>query len=552
MNFVNKDAPGERVWTTRRDGKRRRMELVDGWMKGKVLPTAKIVDALETLIVPGDKVVVESVQKAADFLSRSLAKANPKKLHDLHIIIHALARPDHLALFEQGIARKVDFSFAGPQSLRVAQMVEDDQMEIGAIHTYVELNARLFVDLIPNVVLCCAEMADHEGNIYTGANTEDTPSIVEAAAFRDGIVIMQVNEIVDKLPRIDIPGGWIDIIVPADQPFAMEPIQTRDPKDLNELQILTAMMVIRGIYERHGVTSLNHGVGFSTAAVELLLPTYGQELGLKGKICKNWILNPQPTLIPAIESGWVESVHSFGNEDGMQEYIKARPDIYFTGEDGSLRSNRVFCQLAGHYAVDLFSGSTLQIDAEANSSTVTKGRIAGFGGAPNLGSDAHGRRHPSPAWLSMITSDSPTAHGRKLVVQVVETFKAGGVPTFVETLDAIQVGKDAHLPVAPIMIYGEDVTHIATEQGIAYCYKTDSMEERRDMVSAVAGVTEVGLKVTKKKVDDLRARGLVAYPEDLGVERRQATRSLLSARSMKDLVTWSGGMYEPPARFRNW
>jgi malonate decarboxylase alpha subunit len=376
--------------------------------------------------------------------------------------------------------------------------------------------------------------------------------VIEAAAFRDGIVIVQVNEIVDKLPRVDIPAGWVDVVVESDRPYAKEPIQTRDPKDITELQILTAMLVIRGIYERHHVLSLNHGVGFNTAAVELLLPTYGAQLGLKGKICRNWELNPQPTLIPAIESGWIESVHSFGSEDGMEKYVAARPDIFFTGPDGSLRSNRVYGQLAGLYAVDVFAGSTLQIDAEGNSSTVTKGRIAGFGGAPNLGSDARGRRHPSPAWLSMITSDSATARGRKLCVQVVETFKAGGVPEFVETLDAVQVGKDANLPVAPVMIYGEDVTHIATEEGIAYLYKAESLDERRAAVAAVAGMTKVGLKSTAKQVAALRAKGIVAYPEDLGVRRSDAKRSLLAARSMKDLVAWSGELYEPPARFRTW
>lgn len=552
MELATNNAAAPRPWATRREGKHRRMGMLAQWMKGKFLPQDRIVDALETLLVPGDRVIIESVQKQADFLSRSLAKVNPRKVHDLNAVIWAIARADHMEIFEQGIARKVDFSFAGPQSLRIAQMVEDGQIEVGSINTYVELSARMFVDLIPNVVLVCADMADREGNIYTGANTEDTPSMVEAAAFRDGIVVMQVNEIVDKLPRVDIPGDWIDVIVEADRPYAKEPIQTRDPKDIKELQILTAMMVIRGIYERHNVLSLNHGVGFDTAAIELLLPTYGEKLGLKGKICRNWILNPQPTLIPAIECGWVESVHSFGNEDGMEKYVAARPDIYFTGQDGSLRSNRVYCQLAGHYAVDLFSGSTLQIDAEGNSSTVTKGRIAGFGGAPNLGSDARGRRHASPAWLSLITSDNATVRGRKLCVQVVETFKAGGVPLFVESLDAIQVGKDAALPVAPVMLYGDDVTHIATEEGIAYLYKAQGIEERKAAVAAVAGVTKVGLKSTAKEVEKLRQKGVVAFPEDLGVRRSDATRSLLSARSMKDLVTWSGGLYEPPARFRSW
>ena len=50
----------------------------------------------------------------------------------------------------------------------------------------------------------------------------------------------------------------------------------------------------------------------------------------------------------------------------------------------------------------------------------------------------------------------------------------------------------------------------------------------------------------------LRRAGLVALPEDLGVHRGQATRSLLAAKSMADLVEWSDGLYEPPARFRSW
>ena len=32
------------------------------------------------------------------------------------------------------------------------------------------------------------------------------------------------------------------------------------------------MIAIRGVYERHEVMSLNHGIGFDTAAIELLLP----------------------------------------------------------------------------------------------------------------------------------------------------------------------------------------------------------------------------------------------------------------------------------------
>jgi malonate decarboxylase alpha subunit len=540
-------------WTTRRDEKRRRLDLVKPWMKGPVLSREKMVETLESVIQSGDRIVMEGDnQKQADFLSRSLVKADPKKIRDLHLIISSISRPEHLTLFELGIAKKVDFAFAGPQSLRVAQLLEDGVLEIGAVHTYVELYARLLVDLVPHVVLVCAEQADREGNLFTGPNTEDTPVIVEAAAFHDAIVIVQVNKIVEKLPRVDIAGSWVDIVVEADKPYAVEPLFTRDPRHITELQILTAMMVIRGIYERHKVESLNHGIGFDTAAIELLLPTYGESLGLRGKICRHFTLNPHPTLIPAIESGWVQSVHSFGSEVGMDEYIRARPDIFFTGRDGSLRSNRVLCQLAGQYAVDAFVGATLQMDGDANSSTVTTGRLAGFGGAPNLGHDPHGRRHSSPAWLNLKTSPDPNLPGRKLVVQTIETFAKGGEPAFVETLDAVEVGKKAGMPITPIMIYGQDVSHVVTEEGIAYLYKTEGIEERRRALAAVAGISPIGLRAKPSETADLRRRGIVAFPEDIGVHRLQATRSLLAARSMEDLVAWSGGLYQPPAKFRSW
>jgi malonate decarboxylase alpha subunit len=242
--MVNK--PPQRAansWTTRRDEKRRRIESVRSWMQGPILSQEKIVDALELLVKSGDRVVLEGDnQKQADFLSRSLVKVDPKKLQDLHLIISSISRPEHLTLFELGIAKKVDFAFAGPQSLRVSQLLEDGKLEIGAIHTYVELYARLLVDLFPNVVLVCANQADAEGNLYTGPNTEDTPVIVEAAAFHDGIVIVQVNQIVDKLPRVDIPACWVDVVVEADRPFAVEPLFTRDPRQINELQILIGMM----------------------------------------------------------------------------------------------------------------------------------------------------------------------------------------------------------------------------------------------------------------------------------------------------------------------
>ena len=537
-------------WRTRREDKARRLDLVAKVARGRVLPAEYIVPALEVLLAPGDRVAVEGDnQKQADFLSRSLAAVDPEKVHDLHMLISSISRPEHLDLFERGIATRVDFSYAGPQSLRVAQLLADGKLRVGAIHTYLELYARLFVDLVPSVALVAAESADAEGNLYTGSNTEDTPTIVEATAFRDGIVVAQVNELVDALPRVDVPGSWVDFVVVADRPYEVEPLFTRDPRQITEVQVLMAMLAIRGVYERHRVTSLNHGIGFGTAAIELLLPTYAESLGLRGKICRNWVLNPHPTLIPAIESGWVETVAAFGGEVGMEDYVAARPDVFMTGRDGSARSNRMAAQTAGLYGVDLFIGSTLQMDADANSSTVTQGRLAGFGGAPNLGSDARGRRHPSEAWLEMRTGEGEVSRGRKLVVQMVETFGPGGAPRFVESLDAVQVGVDAGLPLAPVMVYGDDVTHVVTEEGVAYLYRARDLTERREALAAVAGVSPIGRRHDRAKDERLCKAGLVAFPEDLGVRRADARRSLLAAHSIRDLVEWSGGLYKPPDRF---
>jgi malonate decarboxylase alpha subunit len=521
------------------------------------VPAADATALLEAVIEPGDRVCIEgNNQKQADFLARCLVEVDPAKVHDLHLVQSVLALREHIDVFERGIAKRLDFSFSGPQGARLAQLVGEGRIEIGAIHTYLELFGRYFVDLTPNVSLIAAQSADSRGNLYTGPNTEDTPAIVEATAFRGGIVIAQVNEVVDAVPRVDVPCDWVDFVIEAPQPHYIEPLFTRDPAQISEIQVLMAMMAIKGIYAEYGVQRLNHGIGFDTAAIELLLPTYAESLGLNGKICRHWALNPHPTLIPAIESGFVESVYSFGSELGMERYIEARSDVFFTGPDGSMRSNRAFCQAAGHYACDLFIGSTLQIDLQGNSSTATKGRITGFGGAPNMGADARGRRHESAAWLKAgreASSGGPTMpRGRKLVVQTVETFREHMEPAFVERLDAWELAESIGLANPPVMIYGDDVTHVLTEEGIANLLLCRNDEEREQAIRGVAGYTAVGLARDRRMVENLRDRKVIQRPEDLGIHKRDATRDLLAARSIKDLVRWSDGLYDPPKRFRNW
>lgn len=546
------------TWQRGREARDARIQAGTRLAKGKVVDARDATKLMEAVVRPGDRVCLEGDnQKQADLLCAALLAVDPAKVRDLHMVQSGVVLPEHLDLFDRGVAKKLDYAYSGPQSARIAKMLFGGKIELGAVHTYLELFARYFIDLTPNVALIAAVSADRDGNLYTGPNTEDTPTVVEATAFKNGVVIAQVNEIVDKVPRVDIPGDRVHFVVEADKPFFVEPLFTRDPAAITESQILTGMLAIKGIYAPYGVRRLNHGIGFNTAAIELLLPTYGEKLGLKGKVASHFALNPHPALIPAIESGWVEQIHCFGSEVGMDEYIRARSDIFFTGSDGSLRSNRAFCQTAGLYACDMFIGSTLQIDLQGNSSTVTTSRIAGFGGAPNMGSDARGRRHPSEPWLQAGREADPEGstllrRGRKLVVQIGETFGEKNVPLFVERLDALELAERLNLELAPVMIYGDDVTHIVTEEGIANLLLCRDAREREQAIRGVAGYTDVGRGRDAKMVQHLRERGAIRRPEDIGINPLDADRSMLAARSIKDLVHWSGGLYAPPSRFRNW
>ena len=67
-------------WTKRREEKERRMQAVTRWMSGPILPTEKTVEALEALVVAGDRIVLEGDnQKQADFFIAVSCKSGCEK-----------------------------------------------------------------------------------------------------------------------------------------------------------------------------------------------------------------------------------------------------------------------------------------------------------------------------------------------------------------------------------------------------------------------------------------------------------------------------------------
>lgn len=156
-----------------------RLERVNRVMQvtGKLVPAEMATRLIEAVVRPGDRLCLEGDnQKQADFLATALLEADPRLIHDIHMVQSTMGLKAHLDLFRRGIASRIDFVFSGPQAKELAVMVQRREIQIGAIHTYLELFARYFTDLTPRVSLIAAESADRDGNLYTGPHTEETPT----------------------------------------------------------------------------------------------------------------------------------------------------------------------------------------------------------------------------------------------------------------------------------------------------------------------------------------------------------------------------------------
>jgi TRAP-type C4-dicarboxylate transport system permease large subunit len=168
-------------------------------------------------------------QKQADFLALGLTRVDPARIHDLHMVQSVLgaARASRSVRARHCVAsRFLVFRAAGGAACaacgrRQAQHRSDPHLPRALRAVLRRPDAKRGAGR--------AQAADRHGNLYTGPNTEDTPVIAEATAFASGIVIAQVNELVDSLPRIDIPADWVNFVVESPRPHYIEPLFTPRP-----------------------------------------------------------------------------------------------------------------------------------------------------------------------------------------------------------------------------------------------------------------------------------------------------------------------------------
>src|SRR4029453_19353304 len=107
---------------------------------------------------------------------------------------------------------------------------------------------------------------------------------------------------------------------------------------------------------------------------------------------------------------------------------------------------------------------------------------------------------------------------------MVQTHQPNGAPSYVERLDAFDLAASAGFALPPIMIHGDDVSHVITERGVANLLRCQSPQEREAALRAVAGDTEFGRRQSPEATASLRSRGIVMLPSDLGIDEKTATR----------------------------
>src|SRR5438067_10641236 len=126
-------AANERSWDRQRANREQRLararQQLGAGLRGKIVDTNLASELMHQVLECGDRVCLEgNNQKQADFLARTLASLDPQRVNRLHMLQSVLALPEHLDVFDKGIASCLDFSFSGPQAGRLARLVSSGKL----------------------------------------------------------------------------------------------------------------------------------------------------------------------------------------------------------------------------------------------------------------------------------------------------------------------------------------------------------------------------------------------------------------------------------------
>ena len=97
-----------RLLDTARRARQRRLQAGAQYAQGKRVSRQNATALLEAVIQSGDRVCLEGDnQKQADLLAVSLAAMDSNKVRDLYMVQSGVVLPEHLDVFERGIARSL-------------------------------------------------------------------------------------------------------------------------------------------------------------------------------------------------------------------------------------------------------------------------------------------------------------------------------------------------------------------------------------------------------------------------------------------------------------
>ena len=97
-------------WQNNRAARDARIAAGAGLAHGKVVEASDATRLLEAVIRPGDRVCLEGDnQKQADLSSRALLAVDLSKVNDLHMVQSGVVLPEHLDLFDRGVAKRLDY-----------------------------------------------------------------------------------------------------------------------------------------------------------------------------------------------------------------------------------------------------------------------------------------------------------------------------------------------------------------------------------------------------------------------------------------------------------